>query len=371
MLQLHGMNLIGFPRAEMGLGESCRQIARGLQSAQVPFGLIHVHEGNPGRMEDTSWAHKEIMHPQYGTNLFVFNPDMMPYAVKQLGPEVFQGRYNIGYWHWELPEFPAQFYSGFEVLQEIWVPSNFVLDSVSRCSPVPVVRIPTPVFVDTSVPFTRSFFSLPDHTFLFLTMYDMRSQQARKNPMGAVAAFQKAYSASDKSAGLVVKVNGIDHAPQEREKLKQQIEGWPNIYLIEKTLSRAEVNGLLQVCDSVVSLHRSEGFGLPLAEGMFLGKPVIGTDWSSTRDFMDQMNSCPVHYNRVQVGQDIGPYEAHQMWANPDIEHAAYYMRRLLQDDGWRKQIAAKGQETIRINYSPEACGRIAVNRLKRIGVIA
>ncbi|GAA3324572.1 hypothetical protein GCM10020331_052990 [Ectobacillus funiculus] len=107
-------------------------------------------------------------------------------------------------------------------------------------------------------------------------------------------------------------------------------------------MNREEVNALIQSVDCVISLHRSEGFGLVLAEAMYLGKPIIGTNWSGNTDFMTTENSCPVNYTLVPVGNDYGPYKHHQLWAEPDIEHAAYYMKKIISDQTWCDRIAEK-----------------------------
>jgi glycosyltransferase involved in cell wall biosynthesis len=124
---------------------------------------------------------------------------------------------------------------------------------------------------------------------------------------------------------------------------------------------------LESTCDCFVSLHRSEGFGLGLAEAMYQGKPVIGTDWSGNTDFMNAENSCPVRYSLERLDQSFGPYSKGQTWAEPDSDHAAWFMRRLVEDDSYRRRIAAAGQETIRSDYSPRAVGRRYLERLALI----
>lgn len=137
-----GINLIGLVRAEIGIGESCRVAAKAIKAAKIPFGVIDFTVGNPARMEDLSWFHKEVSEPEYSTNLFVINADLMKLTYLHFGNGYYKDRYNIGYWAWELPDFPDAWYNSFDLIQEVWVPSTFVLDSVSRKSPVPVVRIP-------------------------------------------------------------------------------------------------------------------------------------------------------------------------------------------------------------------------------------
>ena len=47
----------------------------------------------------------EVMgDPRFNINLFHINADETVRAIRHLGEEVLQGRYNIGYWAWELPD---------------------------------------------------------------------------------------------------------------------------------------------------------------------------------------------------------------------------------------------------------------------------
>jgi glycosyltransferase involved in cell wall biosynthesis len=124
------------------------------------------------------------------------------------------------------------------------------------------------------------------------------------------------------------------------------LEHLPNVTILDRILSRDDVYTLEALCDAFVSLHRSEGFGLGLAESMFLGKPVIGTNWSGNRDFMDAKNSCPVDVSLVPIEEDHGPYRKGQLWAEADIDQAAWYMRRLVNDAGWRHEIGARARQT-------------------------
>ncbi|WP_231891248.1 glycosyltransferase [Paenibacillus swuensis] len=363
-----GINLIGYSRAEMGIGESCRIAARSISATEVPFSIINYEYNNPARMQDHTWIHKEVNQAQFKVNIFHLNADQMIFANAHLGNSFFTNHYNIGYWHWELPDFPDEWKIGFNLVHEVWAPSNFVADSIKVKSPVPVITIPHSIFVDLGeVHFDRVHFNLPTNRFLFMSMYDVHSFQERKNPKAVIRAFQEAYSPEDESVGLVLKVNNASSNPGEIKDLVAMIGTYTNIFIIKETLSRTEMNGLMNVIDCFVSLHRSEGFGLGLAEAMFLGKAVIGTNWSSNTDFMNPYNSCVVNYKLVKVGRDYGPYKAYQDWADPDTSHASEYMSKLSNDSEYYKSISRAGQETMLTEYSPQRIGQLIKDRLKEI----
>lgn len=362
-----GINLIGYVRAEMGIGESCRIAAKCLNTTDIPFGMLNFEGTNTSRMSDLTWQHKETEKPSYNVNILHVNAEQVMEVFTYYGQDLFRDRYNIGYWHWELPDFPDDWLDGFRFLDEVWVPSRFVAESVAMKSPVPVVTIPHGIEVTIDQPHNREYFGIPQNAFLFLTMFDMNSFQARKNPMASIEAFKLAFEPKDQSVGLIVKVNNADSNKEDWKSLLRLTEGYANIYLLRETFSRNDTNALLQCADAFISLHRSEGFGLGLAEAMYLGKPAIGTNWSANTDFMNNQNSCLVNYELVQVGKDYGPYQAYQTWANPDVEHARQFMRKLVTDSSYYNEVAISGQQTIRGNYSPSAIGEMIEKRLKYI----
>ncbi|MFF2018149.1 glycosyltransferase [Paenibacillus sp. NPDC058177] len=365
--EFKGVNLVGFARAEMGIGESCRIAAKSMTAVEIPFVILNFKGTNPASMKDETWIHKEVTEPQYNVNVFHINAEQMQEIYTEFGSSIFKERYNIGFWHWELPDFPDEWYESFNLVDEIWVPSVFVADAISLKSPVPVVRIPHSIEVVVDHKRERSYYGIPEDTFLFLTMYDLKSYQDRKNPQASIEAFKRTFSPDDYNVGLVIKINGNYQADPEIELITKLVGDFKNIYIISETLSRNDTNALINVTDCFISLHRSEGFGLGLAEAMYLGKPAIGTNWSSTTDFMNHENSCPVKYKLVQIGKDHGPYKAYQMWADPDVDHAGEYMYKLVHDKEYYVNIANSGQKFIKDFYSPKAVGELIQKRLKYI----
>lgn len=366
-----GVNLIGYARAEFGLGEACRLAAKALQSASVPFCIINFRYCL-SRQNDLTWKHKEVEEPLYNTNIFFINADQMYYHYKKnnLKRTWFKNRYNIGYWHWELSEFPGNWINSFNIVNEIWVPSNFTSNSISKNTSKPVVTIPHAISIDLPDNMNREYFGIPEDRFLFFTMYDVHSTFERKNPNAVIEAFKQAFKKNDHKLGLVLKINNGSYFPKEIDKLKEKIIGYDNIFLIDQVLSRKEVNGLLNAINSFVSLHRAEGFGLPLAEAMFLGKPVIATNWSGNVDFMNEYNACVVDFHLKKLGRNFGPYQAHQEWAEPHIFQAAYYMKKLVQDKAYANRIGLNAKKTIISGFSSKIIGMKYKSQLHDLGLL-
>jgi glycosyltransferase involved in cell wall biosynthesis len=363
-----GVNLVAYIRADMGLGTAARGMAAAFEAAGIPFNVINLEHGNDASHTDHSWAHKEVQQSRYDTTIVCVNPDNSFNLRTLVSPEILGNRYVIANWYWELPEMPDEWLTEFEYADEVWAASNFIRDAIARKAPVPVVRVPAVVQLSRGRRLSRSELGLPEGKFLFLAMLDMRSVPERKNPLGVVRAFKRAFAATDDTVGLVVKtLSNTDLAQPVLETLNQEIEGWSNVVVIDRLLTRNELTSLIDACDCFVSLHRAEGFGLPPAEAMSLGKPAIMTNWSGNTDYMTSDNCAAIDYELVKLGRNYGPYKADQVWAEPDLDQAAHWMKKLVAEPVLAKQIGLRGQETINSQFSPEAVGRIINERLKQI----
>jgi len=221
---------------------------------------------------------------------------------------------------------------------------------------------------------------LPATPFLFLTLFDLNSYAARKNPRAALAAFRASGLASAPSAvgasladarspaaNLIVKVQNLAGNEADFAQLKAEAASIPGIHFITDTLSRADIYALEAACDVFVSLHRSEGFGLAVAECMALAKPVISTDWSATAEFVTVDNGCPVRAPLITLTENHGPYAKGQTWADPDIAHAAAHMRTLFADRALCACLGAAARVTIEQKFSPAAIGARYRRRLEAI----
>jgi len=156
------------------------------------------------------------------------------------------------------------------------------------------------------------------------------------------------------------------HHPAQIQELRDAAAG-SNITVIDQMYSPDEVLSLMDVCDAYVSLHRSEGLGLTMAEAMLMGKPVIATNYSGNIDFMDDTNSLLVPFELVKLGRSLPPYDADLSWAEPSAEHAAIWMRRLFDAPDWAREVGARGKASAEARLSIEAAGRKVAQRLAEI----
>jgi glycosyltransferase involved in cell wall biosynthesis len=370
-----GVLLVGHPYGVLGVGEYLRSSAAALSAAGVPFHIRNAFDwGEHLRATHTDFGHWDRLTTgrPHAANVFQINANEMVEARRHLGTRFFKDRYNIACWHWELRRFPDEWLPALEGVDELWASSRFMQETFAEKARVPVTWMPHPVELRPGAAVSRRDLGLPDGAYLFLTSFDYTSFATRKNPLGAIRAFQSAFplGGSDR-VGLVVKTNGSVLRPEEARTFRQSPElRDPRIVVIEEVLDRRTLIGLFEQCDCFVSLHRSEGFGRGIAEAMLLGKPVIVTGYSGNMDFTNTDNACVVGYRMVPVGANEYPHPAGQSWADPDLGQAAEYMLRLLREPDWGRALAEKGRAFVEAQHGIRPVGERYRARLEELRLL-
>lgn len=359
----YGVNVAGYLRSELGIGEVARQVISALDAAGVhslPVG-VHTPHSRQGHGYVTGGAERN----PFPVNLVCVNADQLPVFAADAGEAFFARRYTIGLWWWETSEFPEQYHRAFEHVDEVWAGSRFIAEAIAAVSPVPVIHVPIPVAFRTPAPLKPGELGWPD-AFTFLFSWDYNSVFARKNPLATVAAYCAAFTEDDGTA-LVLKCINAEADPVNHRRVLDAAAGRRDIVVMDAYVDPPDKDRLMSSCDCYVSLHRSEGLGLTMAEAMFHGRPVVATGYSGNADFMDAGNSFPVGYELVPIGDDAGPYPATGTWAEPDVAQAARLLRHVFDD---RADAAAKGAKAaadMRERYSAPVAGAAMAARLATI----
>jgi len=252
---------------------------------------------------------------------------------------------------WEFGGIPAEWVTPMrDQVDEIWVPSAWLKDCYVR-SGIPadqVVVVPNGVDCDVFRPEGKRF---PLKTargckFLFLggTIH-------RKGFDLLLDTYIRTFRASD-DVCLVVKeqgggVYGTPGLPEQLRKLREEDPTAPDIEYRTDDLTEPQVASLYRACDVLVLPYRGEGFGLPIAEAMASGLPVLVTGRGGAQDFAREPWAYLVPSTPVAIPAPGGfsPSRAGFWLEEPDAGALAGLMRRAYADPGERRRMGALGRK--------------------------
>lgn len=366
--QMPGVLFIGYVEASLGLGESLRGLINSTAETGVPFAIYPFNVNVESRVAGPFREADYDTTGHYEINVIETATDQVPVVFQALQDWRTRRSYNILRTYWELPTAPPEWAPLLERIDEIWAPNDFVADALRPIFSGPVTIIPPCVEVDPDPALDRSRFGMQDDVFYFLFSFDYFSFPARKNPIGVVRAFQAAFPNMRDRVGLVIKSTGSQESfPEIKAVIAAAARLDPRIVVIDRTLTRAEIMSLIACGDSYVSLHRSEGFGLGMVETMAYGKPVIGTDFSGSTDFLSAETGYPIPCVIRPVRRGEYVYFDGQVWAEPDIDAAALAMREVFAGSARTKAKAAAGRAFVAKRYGRDSVGRQVATRIGEI----
>lgn len=362
-----GVNVVGYLHHQLALGDIGRRLVEVLRAGDVPtsaiaYGLVPAEPVLEPMVVDQFLAHD--------ATIAVMAADQIA-LLGWLHPEVrAASRRLVGYCYWELETLSDEMRRGAAAVDEVWVQTRFVEEAFANGSTTPVRLVPLPIPEPIASSRTRADFpvlaSTGDRPLIGVT-FDYFSVRERKHPLGAVEAFTRAF-APDEGPVLVMKTLHGDRFPDQHAELLASAGRRPDVVVWDEQLTRPDQMAFLACLDGLVSLHRAEGLGLHLAEAMWLGTPVVATGYSGNLDFMDDDNSLLVGWSPTEVGDGGGIYPSGARWAEPDLDHAAECLRRLVGDDRLRSELAANGRATMESQPSDVDVAAAIAERLERRG---
>jgi GT2 family glycosyltransferase/glycosyltransferase involved in cell wall biosynthesis len=349
----HGVNVYGYAFAESGTGQIVRSVVAALAAEGIPYAVMPFTRTNSRQQH----AFRDLGNasPLFDTNLICVNADQVPLFFESMRGQLLPGARSIGLWAWEVENLPPAMAASEQHFDEVWGISSFTAATLSRSLTKPVRAFPLPVVVPEVRSQTRAELGMPGG-FLFLFCFDYDSVFQRKNPLAIVAAFRQAF-ADRAGVVLYIKTTNAERHAAESEALRLAAAGCANIVIRDAYVASGEYFSMLDACDCYVSLHRSEGFGLTVAEAMALGKPVISTAYSATLEFANESNSFPVSARIVEIGAGAPPYPPHSRWAEPDVAAAAEQMTKVYLDRNAAADAGARASASIQALHTPAARG--------------
>ncbi len=358
-----GYLVTGYLRAELGIGEAARLAVDTMRRAGIPHGT-HSFDLTASRQDHPVGTLSTPV--DLNTNVVWINPDQLPSFVDSVGPAFFDGRYTVGAWAWETERLPTGMAMMSAYVDEVWAPSEYSRRSIEAAIDKPVFAVPHPIVVpavDRAV--DRSAHGLPEG-FFFLFVFDFFSTLARKNPLGLIEAFSRAFRPGEGPSLVLKSVNGSRMA-LEMERVRMAVGDRPDIVLLDTYLHPRQCATLVALADCYVSLHRAEGFGLTMAEAAALGTPVVATGYSGNLEFLDDRTAYLVPWALGPVGRDADPYVAGDSWAEPDLDAAADLLRRVYEHPEEARRKAAEARRTVLTEHGHATAVRRISARFREI----
>ena len=318
------IRIVGLLSSATGLGRSARlcmdvlgDAGYGVTGVDVS-GLYDSADGVP-----VPAGRRRRGRPQ--VSIYHLNPPMLLPGILRSDPLRFLRTFNVGYWAWELETLPREWIDALAFVDAVMVPSAFCRRAIERHTTKPVLVVPHPV------PLRGTGARKPvDGVFRVISIFNFGSSFERKNPVAAVRAFKAAFGPSE-GAELVLKVGDGGKYPADRALLSAEIGDAANITLVDGVWDEAQLAAFMASADAYLSLHRSEGYGLTLAEAIAAGVPVVATNWSGNVDFCRPDLCFPVDFDLVPARDSHLSFADTEgaVWAEPSVAHAAIQLRRL------------------------------------------
>lgn len=366
------VTLVGDLSSDSSLGELGRIALRSIRAGGVKTAVHHIrYSFDLGRAVLDQRPHGEAPTDERLRRVRIVTFHLHAYAAlpRDVRARLIDGGSLVGYWMPESSRLADASASALLDAAVVWTPSEFSATFLRAHTSAPVHVVPLAVDPAPGELPASIAAALPRDRFVFLFAFSILSGEVRKNPFGLIEAFRRAFGPAREGPSqgrpiLAMKVHHGDREPELLAALAGELDAVGGV-LLTGSLTRAEMDALIDRADCIASLHRAEGFGLVLAEAMALGKPVIATAYSGNMQFMSAADSLLV---RCGV-RSLSPDDFHRQpsmaelawagcaWAEPDLDHAAELMQRVAEDAALRASVGAAAARRARNDLSFSAIG--------------
>jgi len=322
------IKIVGLLSSASGLGRSARLCIRQLADYGWEFSTRDVSDLY-ATGDDVAYArgHRDL---RATVSIFHLNAPMLLPGIIKSGLGSYYRSYNIAYWAWELECLPRDWIDAMRFVDAFMVPSSFCRRTIERYTTKPVLTVPHPIQLEMGkvLPPKPS-----DDMFRVLSIFNLGSSFERKNPLAVIRAFRRAFG-DDVGAELILKTSQGKRYPQDLAIIKNEIAPSRNIKIIDEIWTDEQLCELYRSSDIYISLHRSEGFGLTIAEAILMEVPVIATGWSGNTDFCSADKLSVVPYDLIAFADNDPAYHgvSNALWAEPSVAAAVHELQKVRSD---------------------------------------
>ncbi len=354
---MNGINVVGYFNGKFGLAEAVRLNSKALKSVGVSVSEIDYE-----KLKQNDTYKYDI---NYSVNLVQISLNDIDEFFSVINPEFFKKKYTILYLIWESEHIPNKLRNAINLFNEVWTSSDYCKTIFSKIYDRPIIIVPHPIEVKFKpINIGNKLIVKSKEKFRFLFIFNYHSSVERKNPFHLIKAFIKAFEQNE-NVELIIKTSSAKDFKKIERELYNSIKGQKNIGIIDIDLDQNSIYNLINNCDCYVSLHHSEGFGLTLAEAMYLGKPTIASNYSGNTEYMNQYNSYLVDCKIGKIENPDAIFSKETIWGYPILEDTINKMKLVYENDELRKEKSLRAEKELKTRLSYTAIGNVMSNRLK------
>lgn len=355
-----------------GYGEANRHDIGALLSAGVQLSLkcpSYVHDlADFGRLGATIMDLQDVEIPYY-------------FKIVHTTPDQFKkyyevDKYNIGRVIWETDKLPPDFVEASNVMDEIWVASEYGKIAAERAGVTkPIFVIPEAIDTELDIDSVEPYKSDPKG-YVFYSIFEWTD---RKNPKALLSAYWKEFGPKDRVA-LVLKTFMTNFSMAKKREIEHEInsikaqlnlEYYAPVYVYKELMDRHQIYRLHKSFDCFVSAHRGEGWGIPQMEAMMLENPIISTNLCGIHEYLKHgKDALLVNYELIPIRDaafNSQWYRGDQHWGEVNAQHLQNCMRWAYDNQGAAAKIGATARKTVINKFSLPVVGKIMSDRLQAI----
>lgn len=344
------VTIVGMLRAASGLGKASRltlKLLNDLKFKVTSFDITYLFTNKFLDIKLPPVANEE----EGGIIIIQNNPIHLPIILFLLGARRLRHKKIIMYAAWELDTLPKNWVAPCKLAHEIWVPSYFTLHAFKKSVKHKIIKV-VPHFIEKPTITNKTIaVSVPKNVVTITSICNLTAGFYRKNILDAINAFK---NLPNKNAFFIIKITGIDGNEKYLKMLQNSAKDISNIAIIDTLMKEDEINNLINQSDIILSLHRSEGFGLVLAEAMWLAKPIVATGWSGNLTFLPKDCALYVDYKLIDVDDKQNIYKSSCKWAQPDLDDATKKLSMLIENKKLRHELGQKAYKHAQNYFNKE-----------------
>ncbi|MBU4613020.1 glycosyltransferase [Achromobacter sp. GG226] len=231
---------------------------------------------------------------------------------------------------WEESAFPQPYVDAFNRGLDLVTTLSTQVSKILRDSGVRVPMAVVGTGVDHILAHAPRPLDLPEAARASFRFLHVSSCFPRKGIDVLLEAWGRAFRAGD-DVVLIIKTfpNPHNDVADQLKRWRARDAGYPAVVLVDEDVPPDQLLWLYQQCHAFVAPSRGEGFGMPMAEAMLLGLPVIVTAWGGQTDFCTPETAWLCDYDFVFAQSHLSA--AQSVWAEPRAEHLAELLRDVRQ----------------------------------------